>query len=77
MGKRGLSPFVRSTRRAVPANGDCPLFHRFGRGAGGEGRPAVRSPASISHLSSRRKMPCAFMFVTEAELLASASSAAA
>ena len=25
-GKRGQSPFVRSTRRAVPANGDCPLF---------------------------------------------------
>ena len=25
--KRGQSPFVRSTRRAVPANGDCPLFH--------------------------------------------------
>ncbi len=24
--KRGQSPFVRSTRRAVPANGDCPLF---------------------------------------------------
>jgi len=24
--KRGPSPFVRSTRRAVPANGDCPLF---------------------------------------------------
>jgi hypothetical protein len=25
-GKRGQSPFVRSTLRAVPANGDCPLF---------------------------------------------------
>jgi dienelactone hydrolase len=25
-GKRGQSPFVRSTRGAVPANGDCPLF---------------------------------------------------
>ena len=25
-GKRGQSPFVRSTRRAVPAKGDCPLF---------------------------------------------------
>jgi D-alanine-D-alanine ligase len=24
--KRGQSPFVRSTLRAVPANGDCPLF---------------------------------------------------
>ena len=24
--KRGQSPFVRSTPRAVPANGDCPLF---------------------------------------------------
>ena len=24
--KRGQSPFVRSTRRAVPANGGCPLF---------------------------------------------------
>ena len=27
-GKRGQSPFVRSTLRAVPANGDCPLFPR-------------------------------------------------
>jgi glycolate oxidase len=26
LGKRGQSPFVRSTLRAVPANGDCPLF---------------------------------------------------
>jgi hydrogenase maturation protein HypF len=26
VGKRGQSPFVRSTLRAVPANGDCPLF---------------------------------------------------
>jgi hypothetical protein len=26
--KRGQSPFVRSTLRAVPANGDCPLFSR-------------------------------------------------
>ena len=26
VGKRGQSPFVRSTQRAVPANGDCPLF---------------------------------------------------
>jgi hypothetical protein len=25
-GKRGQSPFVQSTLRAVPANGDCPLF---------------------------------------------------
>jgi len=25
-GKRGQSPFVRSTQRAVPANGDCPRF---------------------------------------------------
>ena len=25
-GKRGQAPFVRSTRRAVPANGACPLF---------------------------------------------------
>jgi [FeFe] hydrogenase H-cluster maturation GTPase HydF len=25
-GKRGQSPFVRSTLQAVPANGDCPLF---------------------------------------------------
>ena len=25
-GKRGQSPFVRSTLRAVPAKGDCPLF---------------------------------------------------
>ena len=25
-GKRGQSPFVRSTLRAVPADGDCPLF---------------------------------------------------
>ena len=24
--KRGQSPFVRSTHRAVSANGDCPLF---------------------------------------------------
>jgi hypothetical protein len=27
-GKRGQSPFVRSTLRAVPAKGDCPLFPR-------------------------------------------------
>jgi hypothetical protein len=25
-GKRGQAPFVRSTLRAVPANGACPLF---------------------------------------------------
>jgi hypothetical protein len=25
-GKRGQAPFVRSTRRAVPAKGACPLF---------------------------------------------------
>ena len=32
--KRGQSSFVRSTLRAVPANGDCPLFWRGGgRGA--------------------------------------------
>ena len=30
-GKRGQSPFVRSTRRAVPANGDCPLFPPGGK----------------------------------------------
>ena len=28
--KRGQSPFVRSTLRAVPANGDCPLFSSEG-----------------------------------------------
>jgi len=28
-GKRGQAPFVRSTRRAVPANGACPLFPMF------------------------------------------------
>ena len=27
--KRGQSPFVRSTLRAVPANGDCPLFSKL------------------------------------------------
>ena len=27
-GKRGQAPFVRSTLRAVPANGACPLFPR-------------------------------------------------
>jgi methylated-DNA-[protein]-cysteine S-methyltransferase len=26
LGQRGQSPYVRSTLRAVPANGDCPLF---------------------------------------------------
>ncbi|MGD0898069.1 MAG: chromosome segregation protein SMC [Thermoguttaceae bacterium] len=34
-GKRGQSPFVRSTLRAVPANGDCPPFPDL------EGRPGV------------------------------------
>ena len=29
--KRGQAPFVRSTRRAVPAKGACPLFRRGGR----------------------------------------------
>ena len=29
-GKRGQAPFVRSTLRAVPANGACPLFPRLG-----------------------------------------------
>ena len=28
-GKRGQAPFVRSTRRAVPAKGACPLFPRY------------------------------------------------
>jgi hypothetical protein len=32
-GKRGQSPFVHSTRRAVPANGDCPLFPAADDGA--------------------------------------------
>jgi hypothetical protein len=43
-GKRGQSPFVRSPLRAVPANGDCPLFppvqdNQSGANTAGGGRP--------------------------------------
>ncbi|MGD0896679.1 MAG: VIT domain-containing protein [Thermoguttaceae bacterium] len=38
-GKRGQSPFVRSTLRAVPANGDCPLF------------PATDSSAAVTYIT--------------------------
>ena len=41
MKKRGQSPFVRSTLRAVPANGDCPRFF-MGRKGPGTPLPATR-----------------------------------
>jgi hypothetical protein len=44
--KRGQSPFVRSTLRAVPANGDCPLFPR-----------PPESPATHENLDSRIAIP--------------------
>ena len=37
-GKGGQPPFVRSTLRAVPANGDCPLFPALRREHGLEGK---------------------------------------
>ena len=51
-GKRGQSPFVRSTLRAVPANGDCPLF------------PAARLRASVEVCAVRPDgEPCDVTFV--------------
>jgi N-acetylmuramic acid 6-phosphate etherase len=52
-GKRGQPPFVRSTLRAVPANGDCPLFPEIpqvhceciGRGAAGPSNIQAVGPA--------------------------------
>ncbi len=51
--KRGQSPFVRSTLRAVPANGDGPLFRRARRP-----RPALQRPRAAGRSGRTRPDPC-------------------
>ena len=48
-GKRGQSPFVRSTLRAVPANGDCPLFPAAKK------LPAELTTAKIAELEAEHR----------------------
>jgi len=52
--KRGQSPFVRSTLRAVPANGDCPLFSPGGGQKAGKKTPAPFFPAVAEGLPINR-----------------------
>ena len=50
--KRGLSPFVPSTLRAVPAYGDCPRFPKRGRArlkTGGRRWKTIRPSAMPPH----------------------------
>ena len=55
-GKRGQGPFVRSTRRAVPAKGACPLFClRPGKRQSG----AARGGVEIARIILRRRGPAA------------------
>ncbi len=65
--KRGQSPFVRSTLRAVPANGDCPLFrliHQrdFGpvvdRGGGSQRRRRCSERRGRRSCQGKRLLPC-------------------
>ncbi len=58
--KRGQSPFVRSTLRAVPANGDGPLFRpqqRARRRQGGDRRPAAAGNFGQGRRPGYRRRP--------------------